>query len=167
MFIPSAAVTSAGAAVIVVSPTQQKADSSSPVPGTCINSMPHLLTHELQLHFVCRYGLFDHHLRKALEPFLLLDGIYYPIIGDGPLQVTHVHNLLFSLHATELPMAAHSRLSLLYLPMTFQNFRNVIFIAATWHQPLPVWPWPLHGTRTPIGSLIHWPLPIQLNPFFK
>jgi len=119
MFIPSAAVTSAGAAVIVVSPTQQKAESSSPDPGTCINSTPHLLTHELQLHFVCRCGLFDHHLRKVLEPFLLLDRFCYPIICDGSFQVTHVHNLSFSLHVTELPTTAHSRPSLLYLPMTF------------------------------------------------
>jgi len=71
IFIPTAAVTSAGAAVIVVSPTHQKADSSSPDPGTCINSMPHLLKHELQLHFFCRYGLLDHHLGKFLEPFLM------------------------------------------------------------------------------------------------
>lgn len=167
MFIPSAAVTSAGAAVIVVSPTQQKADSSSPDPGTCIKSMPHLLTLELQLHFVCRYGLFDHHLRKVLEPFLPLDRFCYPIIGDGSFQVTHVHNLLFSWHVTELPVTAHSRPPLLYLPVTFQNFCNVLFLAATWHQPLPLWPWRLHGTGTPIGSLIHWPLPIQLNPFFQ
>jgi len=72
MFIPSAAVTSAGAAVILVSPTQQKADSSSPDRGKRINNMPHLLTHELQLHIFCRYGLFDHHLKKVLEPFLML-----------------------------------------------------------------------------------------------
>jgi hypothetical protein len=96
MFIPSAAVISAGAAVIVVSPTQQKAESSSPDPGTCIKSMTHLLTHELQLHFVCRCGLFDHHLRKLLEPFLLLDRFCYPIIGDGPFQVTHIQSLSFS-----------------------------------------------------------------------
>jgi len=37
MFIPSAAVISAGAAVIVVSPTQQKAESSSPDPGSSIS----------------------------------------------------------------------------------------------------------------------------------
>jgi hypothetical protein len=36
MFPPSAAVTSAGAAIIVVSPTQQKVVSGSPDPGTYI-----------------------------------------------------------------------------------------------------------------------------------
>jgi hypothetical protein len=33
--------------------------------------MPHLLTHKLQLHFLYRYGLLDHHLRRVLEPFLM------------------------------------------------------------------------------------------------